>query len=126
MLPGTYNFSVVRGQVATMREQSPLVLRFKLFGEPLVFENAILSVYTKSNEIKGALIFRTDVLTGKLIMTDEYAAEIAWFCTAAQTRALKVGAKNFYEVEVRYNGNEVPYLAGTITGVGGINDDAEV
>jgi hypothetical protein len=126
MLPGQYDFSVVRGDAAMSREQSPLVLRFSLFDAPLVFENVILSVYTKSDELKGTLLFRTDILAGVLVLTDEYSSEVAWYATAEQTRALKVGAKNHYEVEVRYNGNEVVYLLGTITGIGGLNSDAEV
>jgi hypothetical protein len=130
MIAGAYSFSVMRGSVANMREQSPLVFRLNMNGQPLVFDDVRLSVYSKSNELKGILIFRTNLVDvgpdGRLVLTDEYSSEVAWYPTAEQTRALLVGAKNFYEIEVRYNSNEAIFLAGTITGVGGLNDDAEV
>lgn len=123
MTPATHNFTVVRGTSAYAREFSPFVFRFARGGDPIPFEDVRLSVYAKkSDELKGRFLFRTSILEGGLVVTDEYSQEISWFATAEETRLLVVGL-NYYEVELRDGANEVVLLVGTITGEGGLNDD---
>jgi hypothetical protein len=126
--PATYNFDLVRGSAATLREEAAIIFRYLVNGVAPAFADVRISVYDKSDEQKGTLILRTDlgVAQGHIVLTDEYSGEYAWLPTADQTRLLKVGAKNFYEIEFRWAGNEVIPLRGTITGIGGINDDEDI
>jgi len=124
MTPSTYNFSVVRGTSAIDTTHSPLVMRFKRGGIPIPFEDARLSVYSKHGDPEhGALLFRASLLEGGLVETNEYEGEISWMATTEETRLLLVGTKNYYEMELREDGNEQVYILGVISGIGGLNDD---
>lgn len=127
-IPATYDFSLVRGSAAAIRDEAAVIFRYLVSGVAPAFTDVRLSIYDKSNEQKGTLILRAELGTaqGDVVLTDEYSGEYAWLPTAAQTRLLKVGAKNFYEIEFRWAGNEAIPLIGTITGIGGLNDDEDV
>jgi len=124
MTPATHDFSVVRGSAAAAREFSPLIFRVKSGSEAVPFDDIQLSVYSKkSNDVRGTFLFRCSVADGGLVETDEYSGEVAWFPTPEQTRTLLVGAKNYYELELRDGASEFIFLLGTLTGIGGLNDD---
>jgi hypothetical protein len=117
MTPGFYDFDLVRGST------SPFVFELFNIGEedsevPLVFDDVRLTVTAND----GTLILRATVEDGTLTLNSE-GNEITWTPTAAQSRLLALGPKNKYEVEVRISGTQEVWLMGTITGLGGINDD---
>lgn len=62
---------------------------------------------------------------GDFVLTDAAQGEYTWTPTPADTRKFKPDAKTTYELEVR-NGStfEMVYLTGTISGIGGLNEDA--
>ena len=126
MTPATYNFDVVRGSSGQI---NGLVVRLKTkdANDVLVnmqFDDVRLSIYDK--DVKSStkqLLVRATFENGQMQITDEYEGEVSWIPTAEETRLLKIGAKNHYELEVRNGLEEVVYLLGVITGVGGLNDD---
>jgi hypothetical protein len=127
--PGTHDFDVVRGTSAEEQSLSPLVARFLHDGAAVEFTLASLSVYAKrDDDLRGTFLFRTDtslVGSGRLAATDSYTSEVTWFMSLDQSRMLRVGAVNYYEMELTTpDGSEVVYLRGTINGIGGLNDDA--
>ena len=130
MNPGTYNFSVVRGSSAEAKEFSPLIVRIQVDGAALAFEKAILSGYSIfDDDRRGHLLFRadtTEIGPGRLVVTDEYAAEVTWMPSVVQTRKLHLGPSNYYELEVRVSASEVVLLRGVIEALGGLNDDESV
>jgi hypothetical protein len=121
MTPATYNFSVVRG---TSGPTQGLVVQLKAqSGLSLVnipYQDVRLSIYDPKGR---TLILRASLSGGSLIESDLANAEITWAPTAAQTRLIPIGDKASYELEVRNAGTEIVYMLGTITGIGGLNDD---
>lgn len=117
MTPGEYSFMMVRGTT------SPFVFRLKQDDGsgtmvPMPFDDVRLSI-----EI-GATVLRKSTLEGGLTVTDAAQAEITWTPTAEETRSLPSGGVACkYEVEVRKGAAQDVYLMGTITGIGGTNDD---
>lgn len=104
-----------------------LVTRFKKQDVAIPFDDARLTVTTNG----GSLLFRLTVEDGTAVITDPDNGEVTFYMTAAQTRKLaQSGAdgapKNKYEVEIRNGTDEQVYLAGGISGLGGINDDESV
>jgi hypothetical protein len=123
MIPATYNFSVVRG---TSGPTQGLVFRLKATdGLNLVnipYEDVRLSIYKKKT-----LLLRATLSGGEIVENDIAEAELAWVPTTDDTRVIPVGVnKCQYELEVWNAGTQVVYMLGSITGIGGINDDEEV
>lgn len=123
MTPATYDFTVVRG---TSGPTQGLVVRLKAQdGDSLVnipYEDVRLSIYKRTT-----LILRATLSGGKIVETDIAEAELAWVPTVDDTRLIPVGVnKCQYELEVWNAGTQIVYMLGSITGVGGINDDEEV
>lgn len=121
MIPATHNFSVMRG---TSGPTQGIVVRLKAQdGDDLVnipYEDVRLSIYKRSE-----LLLRATFANGMLVESDIGEAEITWQPTAEETRLIPIGAKATYELEVWNGGYEIVYMLGTITGIGGINDDIE-
>ena len=84
------------------------------------YDNVRLSVYKRSE-----LLIRATLDNSQLIESNPAEAEIEWIPTAAETRLIPKGAKARYELEVWMSGYEIVYLLGTITGIGGLNDDID-
>lgn len=122
MTPATYDFSVVRG---TSGPTQGLVVRLKAQdGDNLVnipYEDVRLSIYKRKD-----LLLRATLSNGQIVENDIAEAEVAWVPTVDDTRLIPVGAKARYELEVWNAGAQVVYLLGTVTGIGGLNDDEEV
>jgi hypothetical protein len=120
MRPATYDFAVVRGAAGPTQG---LVIRLKtkdengdLFNIP--FDDVRLSISRGD-----VLIARHSIANGRLVVSDIVEAEIAWRPTPEETRAIPTGSRARYEVEVRNGTSESIYMVGTLTGIGGINDD---
>jgi hypothetical protein len=115
--PKTYDFTWVRG--------TNVPVRFTLSrnGVPISFDDARLTV-SKGKD----LLFRLSVVDGGGEVTNPATGEVTFTPTTEQTRLLvetslgKPG-KNNYELEYRDGTSEQVYLIGTITGLGGRNDD---
>jgi hypothetical protein len=125
MTPATYDFSVVRGSSGS-GQGLKVRLRARDDNGDLVampFDDVRISIYDQPAGKDGDLLIRASIEEGQIIVTDEYSGEVTWEPKAAETRALVVGAKNFYELEVRIGTDEIVYMMGTITGIGGLNDD---
>jgi hypothetical protein len=124
MTPAKYDFKVWRG---TAGPTQGIVFRLLTKDENDVqsvvpYQDVRLSIF-KGNK---TLIQRLTLENGRLQETDEYAGEIMWAPTAAETRLVPLGNKATYEIEV-WNGpdTEIVYLYGAIEGLGGINDDQD-
>jgi hypothetical protein len=120
MIPATYNFSVVRGSAGPTQG-----LRVRLKArldentlENIPFEDIRLSIYQRNVKI-----LRATLANGQMVVSDPSEAEVTWQPTAAETRLIPVGTKARYELEIRQGTNESIYMMGTLTGIGGINDD---
>lgn len=117
--PGVKDFTWVRGTT------TPLVMRFSANGVPIEFDDCRISVFKD----KGRnLAFRVSIADGSVVKSDPATGEITFRPTAEQTRSLtqsKPGdeGKNSYEVELRNGGDEEVYVYGTISAIGGLNDD---
>jgi hypothetical protein len=123
MTPATYDFTVVRG---TSGPTQGLVVRLKAQdGDNLVnipYEDVRLSIYKRNT-----LILRATLSGGKIVETNIGEAELAWVPTTDDTRLIPEGVnKSRYELEVWNAGTQIVYMMGSITGLGGINDDEEV
>lgn len=118
--PKVFNFEWVRGTT------SPFQVKIQANGEPLPFDDARLSVYAGTN-----LAFRLSTLdTPSQALVDSDTKQISFVPLASQTRSLirtNLGAdgKNSYEIELRNGTSEEVYLLGTISGIGGLNDDED-
>ncbi len=118
MIPATYNWSIVRGTTA------PFVVRLQ-GGDPLVaipFDDVRLSI---SNLSGSTEILRVTISNGRMIVTDPATSEVAWIPEPEESRKIPKGAKSSYELEVWNGESQLVYIMGTITGIGGINDDDE-
>jgi glutamyl/glutaminyl-tRNA synthetase len=117
--PAVEDFTWVRGTT------TPLVMRFKRNGVAVEFDDARITVYKDKGK---TMAWRVAVSTGEIVISDPVNGEITFQPTAAQTRLLtqsKLGdeGRNTYEVELRNGTSEEVYVLGTISAVGGINDD---
>lgn len=124
MSPATYDFAWVRGST------TPLRLTFMVNSVAIPYDDIRLSVFAGTK-----LAFRLSLadnasqsgLPGSV--KENVAGDISFIPTATMTRALRQSAndgspgKNTYEVEVRNGQDEEVYVMGTITGIGGLNDD---
>ena len=122
MKPATYDFSVVRGSAGP---GNGLKLRLKVTDDSdneanLAFEDVRLSIYNRST-----YTLRASLANGKIVVTDPLEAEVEWIPTTEDTRKLLKGDRNQYELEIRNGTYETINMIGTITGVGGINDDLD-
>ena len=126
MTPATYDFDVVRGSSGAF---NGLVVRLKTRDENdnlinLQFDDVRLSIYDKAaSSATRELLIRATFENGQMQLSDEYDAEVSWVPTAEETRTLKIGEKNHYELEVRDGTEETVYMLGIINGIGGLNDD---
>ncbi|SER05229.1 hypothetical protein SAMN05216548_110157 [Faunimonas pinastri] len=115
MQPATRDFEIVRG--------SSVPLRFSLStitdGATTVsatWDSAVLSIVGPDFSVR----YSTE--DGGLTRAED--GTVTWLPTAAETRSLPAGRVNSYELEFRWsNGEQWVVLAGTINGVGGLNDD---
>lgn len=123
MTPTIYDFVWVRGST------TPLVLRFKRGTDPLPIDSARLVVYNARGK---TLAFKMDTAApvgGDAAITDVDEGEVTFTPTQAQTRSLTESAdadgpgKNKYEVEIRKGASREIYVLGTITAIGGLNED---
>jgi hypothetical protein len=127
MIPGQYDYTVVRGTTP------PLVVQLLAPDPndpntliPIPFTDVHLSIQPGP----AGTIFRKKLSDDdpRFYVSNEYEGEITWLPTPAETRSLqesKNGAagKNKYELEVWDGTEQLVYLQGTITAIGGINDD---
>lgn len=129
MIPGTYDFTVVRGTTPpfVIQLQAPALPEY----DPPEFEAIpFTDVHLTIAPGGGGTIYRKKLSDNdaRFFVSDADLGEITWLPTPAETRALsesKPGApgKNKYELEL-WNGTEqAVYLIGTISAIGGINDD---
>lgn len=121
MTPATYDFDVVRGSSGPTQG---LVFRLKAKEADgslsnIPFEDIRLSIYRHN-----VLIVRFALSDGGLVISDPVENEISWIPTAEETRLIPVGAKATYELESWNGTSEIVYMIGTITGIGGSNDDS--
>lgn len=123
MTPITYDFIWVRGTT------TPLVFRFKRNGVAIAFDSARLAVFKDRGK---TLAFRmdTDAPVGTdAVITDVDAGEVTFTPTEAQTRSLTASlntdtpGRNKYEVEIRAGASREVYVLGTISAIGGLNED---
>ena len=118
MTPDIYDWDWVRGTT------EPIIMRFKLpDGNPIPFDDVRLRVYNGST-----FLFMLSISEGGATVTDALTGEVTFQPTAAQTRQLvpsQIGSpgKNKYEIELRNGASELVYVLGTISGIGGLNDD---
>lgn len=125
MTPGTYDFSIVLGTT------TPFRVRFKNSdgAEPPVltnidFDSAHLSIYNGTKPVADKLILRLETgVDAEFVISDALEAEVTWTPTPEQSRLIPVGEKAHYELEIRNGASQEVYLMGTITGIGGLNDD---
>lgn len=121
MTPATYDFTIVRG---TQGPTQGLVFRLKANDDGdlvnIPFEDVRLSIYKRKT-----LLLRATLENGLLVVSDVDEAEITWTPTTDDTRLIPIGAKAQYELEVWNGDTEIVYMLGTITGLGGINDDED-
>jgi hypothetical protein len=115
MTPGQYDFAMVRGTT------SPFVFRLKQDDGtgnlvPLPYDDVRLSIGFTTTLVES-------IANGGLVETDAAEGEITWNPTPEETRQLPVNGAVKYEVEIRKNGGQEVYLMGSITGLGGLNDD---
>lgn len=120
MAPDKFDLTWVRG---TTEEY---VVRFKQNGVALSFDDARFTVNAGKK-----FLFRLSIVDGGVEHTDVENGEITIRASALQTRKLAETkadgvARNQYEIELRAGTSEKVYLAGEISGVGGINDDEEI
>jgi hypothetical protein len=119
MLPATYDFTVVRG---TSGPTQGLTVRLKAqSGNVLVnipYQDVRLSIY-----LRKVLLLRATLSGGQLVESNLAEAEINWPMTVDISRQIPLGAKASYELEVWNAGTQIVYMIGTITGLGGLNDD---
>lgn len=117
MQPGIYDFTIVRGTTTPFEFQLKTV---DVNGNEtnLFFDDVRLSVSSG-----GVLLFRKTLVDGGLVVSDPAEAQIKWTPTTAESRQIPLGALTTYEVEIRFESAQDVYLTGTITGVGGLNDD---
>lgn len=118
--PQEFNIEWTRGTTEVF------VARFSLNGVALSFDDARFTVNAGKN-----LLFRLSIADGGVAHTDVETGEITITATPAQTRLLLETkadgvARNKYEIELRNGTVEKVYLMGTISGIGGINDDEEI
>jgi len=115
MIPATYNFTIVRGST------TPFVFRLLQGGvsppTPIAYDDVRLSVGKE-----GATLYRKTLEDATLTESDPLIGEITWTPTPAETRQISKRG-TYYEVEIRMGSSEEVYLRGTITGIGGANDD---
>lgn len=120
MTPQTFDIAWTRGTTETY------VVKFQRNGAALSFSDARFTVNSGKK-----FLFRLSILEGGVEHTDVENGEITIRPSAAQTRMLAQTkedgvARNQYEIELRNGAEEKVYLMGTISGVGGINDDEEI
>lgn len=129
MIPGTYDYTVVRGTT------SPLVVQLQApedlaYDPPVFIPIPFTDVHLSVQPGGGGTVILKKLSDNdpRFFVSNEYEGEVTWLPTPAETRALaesKNGApgKNKYELEL-WNGTEQEvFLIGTITAIGGINDD---
>lgn len=128
MIPGIHNYTIVRGTTAAfvVQLQAPEDLEYD---PPVLIPIPFTDVHLSIKPGSGAVfIKKLSDDDPRFYVSNEYEGEITWLPTPAESRSLvesKDGApgKNKYELEV-WNGSEQEvYLTGTITAIGGINDD---
>lgn len=117
MTPGVYDFDLVRGST------SPFTFQLKTQDAAdvevnLPYDDVRLSIYSG-----GVLLFRKTLADASLAETAPSDAEITWTPTPEESRQIPLGPNTTYELEVRYTTSQQVYLMGTITGIGGGNDD---
>jgi hypothetical protein len=120
MTPATFDFSVVRG-AAGPGQGLKVQLKTKASDGTLSnipFDDVRLSIYNRQT-----FLLRLTIGNGEIIVTDPTNAEVEWRPTTVESRLIPKGARATYELEVRNGSSEAVYLVGTITGIGGINDD---
>jgi hypothetical protein len=129
MIPGTHDFTVVRGTTSPfiVQLQAPEDLNYD---PPVFIPIPFTDVHLTIAPGGGGTIYRKKLSDNdvRFFVSNEYEGEITWLPTPDETRQLaesKNGAagKNHYELEI-WNGTEQEvFLIGTITAIGGINDD---
>lgn len=124
MTPGTFDFNIVRGTTA------PLIVALSDnvadVLTPVAYTSIVLSISKKATVGDEASLILRKISTaadGLAAVVDGDALRVTWTPSPAESRSLLVGAKNYYELEVRNGSIQVVYLLGTITGIGGINSD---
>lgn len=124
--PATYDFLWVRGTT------TPVRFSFMINGVAIPYDDVRLSVYTGTK-----LAFRLTLADNRSSSGDpgtvleNSAGDISFIPTSVQTRLLAMSkndgsaGKNQYEVELRNGLDEEVYILGTVTAIGGLNDDED-
>ena len=118
MKPAIYDFEMVRGAT------DPFTVQL-LFTEedgtetPIPFDDVRLTI----TDLDGVLILRKTFVDGDFVLSDTSLSEVQWSPTADESRLLSVGPNQKYELEIRDGSSQSVYMLGTITGIGGLNDD---
>lgn len=117
MLPANYDFTILRGTSGPTQGLQVYLADSSL--QPVAFDEARLSLWTKT----GLLARFSTNTPGTFTITSVSSSQLTWAPTPAETRAIPLGSKVTYELELRTNTIELVYLQGGITGQGGLNDD---
>jgi hypothetical protein len=133
MIPGEYNYTIVRGTT------SPLVVKFQspvdpnavpVVYEAIPFTDVHLTITKVNAKDTDTVLVRKKLsdVDARFFVSDAPTGEITWMPTPAESRALlrsKEGdeAKNYYEFELWNVNEQTVYLTGLITAIGGVNDD---
>jgi hypothetical protein len=120
--PAEFPLEWVRGTT------TPLIFAMKRNGVPLPFDDIRISVWINKGKQLG---FRVTLSDGDITVLDPATGQCRWIPLASQTRMLTQTKAddiplNKYEIEYRYGTSEEVYLMGTVSGIGGINDDEDM
>lgn len=132
MIPGTFDFTIVRGTTTPLvvQFQAPIVGYDPPEFAPVPFTDVHLTITKVGAGDSTAPLVRKKLSDSdpRFYISDPETGEVTWKPTPAESRALVKSTdgstpKNYYEFE-HWNGPEqTVYLIGLITAIGGANDD---
>jgi hypothetical protein len=111
MKPAVYDLEFVRGS------NDPKVFRFKNGSDAAEFTDVRLSVIKNEK-----LLFRASIGNG-IEISDAGTGEVTFTPTTQQSRLVPKGRLCRYEIELWNGDAEATWLMGSVTGIGGDNDD---
>jgi hypothetical protein len=116
--PGTFDFTIYRGTT------DPFLFRISNDDGTIPFTDIQLTISLKTDNEGAAPIVRKKLTDDDPNFdVDDYSGIVTWIPTPAESRAIPVGDKAKYEVELRNGTSQLIYLIGEITALGGINAD---
>lgn len=117
MGPAIYDFEMVRGTTDPFTVQ--LLFDDDGVETPIPFDDVRLTI----TDLDGTVLLLKTFVDGDFVISDTAFSEVQWTPTAAETRSLTIGPNQKYELEIRDGSSQSVYMMGTITAVGGLNDD---